>query len=91
MRGRRGEEHSSLSTALSNAHWVIAVEHDAHLGIEGSLQRALHFEPASWLLSNVDARGAAALMALDDPDALAYDDGQRDVVCFAARRDLSEQ
>ena len=24
-----------------------------HLGIEGSVQQALHFEPASWLLSNV--------------------------------------
>jgi membrane-associated phospholipid phosphatase len=45
--------HSHLSTALSNAHWVISVEHDAHLGIEGSVQHALHFEPASWLLSNV--------------------------------------
>jgi membrane-associated phospholipid phosphatase len=45
--------HSHLSTALSNAHWVISVEHDAHLGIEGSVQRGLHFEPASWLLSNV--------------------------------------
>jgi membrane-associated phospholipid phosphatase len=45
--------HSHLSTALSNAHWVISVEHDAHLGLEGSVQRALHFEPASWLLSNV--------------------------------------
>ena len=45
--------HSHLTTALSNAHWVISVEHDAHLGIEGSVQRALHFEPASWLLSNV--------------------------------------
>jgi len=44
--------HSHLSTALSNARWVISVEHDAHLGIEGSVQRALHFEPASWLLSN---------------------------------------
>jgi membrane-associated phospholipid phosphatase len=45
--------HSHLSTALSNARWVISVEHDAHVGIEGSVQRALHFEPASWLLSNV--------------------------------------
>jgi membrane-associated phospholipid phosphatase len=45
--------HSHLSSALSNARWVISVEHDAHVGIEGSLQRALHFEPASWLLSNV--------------------------------------
>jgi hypothetical protein len=45
--------HSPLSTALSNAHWVISVERDAHVGIEGSAQRALHFEPASWLLSNV--------------------------------------
>ena len=45
--------HSHLTTALSNAHWVISVEHDAHLGIEGSVQRALHFEPMSWLLSNV--------------------------------------
>jgi membrane-associated phospholipid phosphatase len=45
--------HSHLSTALSNAHWVISVEHDTHVGIEGPVQRALHFEPASWLLSNV--------------------------------------
>jgi membrane-associated phospholipid phosphatase len=45
--------HSHLSTALSNARWVISVEHDAHIGIEGSVQHALHFEPASWLLSNV--------------------------------------
>jgi membrane-associated phospholipid phosphatase len=45
--------HSHLSTALSNARWLIVVEHDGHLGIEGSVQRALHFEPASWLLSNV--------------------------------------
>jgi membrane-associated phospholipid phosphatase len=45
--------HRHLSTALSNAHWVISVEHNAHVGIEGSVQRALHFEPASWLLSNV--------------------------------------
>ena len=45
--------HSHLSTALSNAHWVISIEHDAHLGIEGSVQRALHVEPVSWLLSNV--------------------------------------
>jgi membrane-associated phospholipid phosphatase len=45
--------HSHLTTALSNAHWVISVENDAHLGIEGPVQRALHFEPTSWLLSNV--------------------------------------
>jgi len=45
--------HSHLPTALSNARWVISVERDAHVGIEGSVQRALHFEPASWLLSNV--------------------------------------
>jgi membrane-associated phospholipid phosphatase len=45
--------HSHLSTALSNARWVITIEHAAHVGIEGSVQRALHFEPASWLLSNV--------------------------------------
>ena len=45
--------HSHLSTALSNASWVISIEHDARLGIEGSVQHALHFEPASWLLSNV--------------------------------------
>jgi membrane-associated phospholipid phosphatase len=45
--------NSHLSTALSNAHWVISVERDAHLGIEAPVQRALHFEPMSWLLSNV--------------------------------------
>jgi membrane-associated phospholipid phosphatase len=45
--------HSHLPTALSNAHWVISVERDAHVQIEGSVQRALHFEPASWVLANV--------------------------------------
>jgi PAP2 superfamily len=45
--------HSHLSTALANARWVISAEHAAHVGIEGSVQRALHLEPASWLLSNI--------------------------------------
>jgi hypothetical protein len=45
--------HSRLPTALSNADWVISVERGAHVGIEGSVQHALHFEPVSWLMSNV--------------------------------------
>jgi membrane-associated phospholipid phosphatase len=45
--------HSRLPTALSNADWVISLERHAHVGIEGSVQRALHVQPASWLLSNV--------------------------------------
>jgi membrane-associated phospholipid phosphatase len=45
--------HSRLPTALSNAHWVISLEHPMHVGIEASVQQALHVEPLSWLLSNV--------------------------------------
>jgi membrane-associated phospholipid phosphatase len=45
--------HSRFPTALSNADWVISLERGAHVGIEGSVQRALHVEPLTWLLSNV--------------------------------------
>jgi PAP2 superfamily len=55
-------------TARAHAHWVIHLERSLHLAIEGSVQRALDFGVASFLLSNLYL--AAQLVVL--PGALLW-------------------
>jgi PAP2 superfamily len=42
-----------LALARSHARWVIHIERAAHLAVEGSVQRALDWSVASFVLSNV--------------------------------------
>jgi hypothetical protein len=41
------------STARDHALWIVELERSLHVGIEGSVQRALDAPITSWLLSNV--------------------------------------
>jgi PAP2 superfamily len=57
-----------LPVARAHAHQIVSLERSLHVAIEGSIQRALDFGPASWLLSNVYL--AAQLVVL--PAALSW-------------------
>jgi hypothetical protein len=57
-----------LPVARAHAHQIVSLERSLHVAIEGSIQRALDFGPASWLLSNVYL--AAQLVVL--PAALIW-------------------
>ena len=49
----RGLVRGDRRTALGNGHWVIRLERGAHVAIEAPVQRAMNFQPATWILSNV--------------------------------------
>jgi hypothetical protein len=57
-----------LPAARAHAHWVVDLERSLHVSVEGSVQRALDWGLASWLLSNVYL--AAQLVVL--PGALVW-------------------
>jgi membrane-associated phospholipid phosphatase len=59
---------SDMPAALDHARWVVALEQDAGIGVEQSVQRALDGGAAMWVLSNVYL--AAQLVVL--PAALIW-------------------
>jgi membrane-associated phospholipid phosphatase len=57
-----------LAQAREHAHWIVELEQRSGVAVEGSVQRALDFGPASWLLSNLYLAAQFAVL----PGALVW-------------------